>query len=170
MNITLTESKLEPAGPLAAFLISCYMDEQTPVKHRAKLEDHIEVHLMFVKISPKSCFKHCITSFLHSPAPKPIDAKGEIHPKGLIVYLIGLQGVFICLCLQYSPPCAENREKCSSCCRNVGGCVNYLSCFPFLSLLTVSGFLFLTAAPNPCKSHCNGGGHLTFCCSLQAQK
>lgn len=37
------KSKLEPAGPLAAFLISCYMDKQTPVKHRAKLEDHVEV-------------------------------------------------------------------------------------------------------------------------------
>lgn len=163
MNITLTESKLEPAGPLAAFLIACYMDEQTPVKHRAKLEVHVEVHLMFVKISPKSYFKHCITSFLHSPAPKPIDVKGEINPKGLIVHLIGLLGVFICLCLQYSPHCAENREKCRSCCRNVVGCVNYLSRFPFLSLPTVSGFLFLTAAPNSCKSHCNGGGHLTLC-------
>lgn len=151
MNITWTESKQEPSGPLAAFSISCYMGEQTSVK----LVVQGEVHLMFVKISPKSCFRHCIPSFLSSPAPKPFGTKGEIHPKGLIAHLVGFQGVFICLCLQYGTHCAESREKCSSSCRNMAGCVNYLSHFPFLSLPPVSGFLFLTAAPKPCKPYCN---------------
>lgn len=58
MNIILTESKEETAGPLEVTRILCYMDEQTPVEHGAlrfqKQEVHSEVHLIFVKISLKS--------------------------------------------------------------------------------------------------------------------
>lgn len=58
MTKTLTESKQEPAGPLAATHILCYRDRQAPVQHDTfhfpvwEIQGH--VHLMFVQVSPKS--------------------------------------------------------------------------------------------------------------------
>lgn len=36
---------------------------------------------------------------------------GEIHPKGLVLHLVGIQGVVICHCLVLTMPKAERNES-----------------------------------------------------------
>lgn len=119
---------------------------------------------------PKACLKHCSPSFLLSPATNPFGAKGKIQHKGLILRLVRLQGVFICLCLQYGSHCAESREKHSPFCRNVAGYVTYFS--PFLSYLCLLFLVFLSWQQllTTVSSTATSAGHLPLCCSLQAQK
>lgn len=60
----------------------------------------------------KPFLKHCSTSYLPSPeATKPFDVVGEIHPKGLVLHLVGIQGVVICHGLVLTMPKAEGNES-----------------------------------------------------------
>lgn len=105
---------------------------------------------MFVKAPSKSfpsALQHISPAF---PWSNKAIWTGEIHLKGLVLHLVGIQGVFICYCVVLTMLKAGRNE--SSLCRSVAGCINCLFPFSLQSLPPVSGFPFLTDSP---KSHYN---------------